>query len=495
MKKFTSILVCLMLFATLAVPAGAEEIQASEPETVHEHSWTTVDSATCENPGTLTTSCSCGETDTKDSPAKGHAWNAGVETTKATCQQEGVLTYTCGTCGTTKTDSIPIKTIHAFTAWEKTATTHSRACTDCGQQENGSHILTEEITRKPSCKEDGAKKVTCSVCGYTETVLLVKLTTHTYDSACDAECNVCGTKRQTQHSFTTTWSKDYSGHWHECTKCGEKKDQENHKAGGAATEESDQLCLTCNYVIAKKKEHVHDYGEEWASDEVGHWHACAKCREEKDYASHIYDDACDGDCNTCGYKRSDSHKYDTEGWNTTKFDHWNICAVCHEESKKEKHIAGPAATAEAAQTCKVCGYEIAPKLEHTHDFGSVYTVTEDSHWKTCDCGDTSVPEPHSWDKGRASKNDTVTYRCTLCDAEKVVKAPASFPWLTVILVVLALGCIGGIVFLVIMLKRGTFDEEPEETEEEILKEEDMIPEVDEEELAIDEFFASLDDKQ
>ena len=48
------------------------------------------------------------------------------------------------------------------------------------------------------------------------------------------------------------------------------------------------------------------------------------------------------------------------------------CTVCGEESKHEKHIAGPEATEDEAQVCSVCGYELAPKLEHTHDFGTEY---------------------------------------------------------------------------------------------------------------------------
>ena len=38
-----------------------------------------------------------------------HAWNQGEETTKATCVQEGVMTYTCANCGATRTETIEKK--------------------------------------------------------------------------------------------------------------------------------------------------------------------------------------------------------------------------------------------------------------------------------------------------------------------------------------------------------------------------------------------------
>ena len=39
-------------------------------------------------------------------PALGHSWGEGIVTTEATCTTEGVMTYTCATCGETKTEAI-----------------------------------------------------------------------------------------------------------------------------------------------------------------------------------------------------------------------------------------------------------------------------------------------------------------------------------------------------------------------------------------------------
>ena len=42
-------------------------------------------------------------------PAKGHSWNEGEVTTKPTCKDKGVKTFTCTVCHTTKTEEVPAK--------------------------------------------------------------------------------------------------------------------------------------------------------------------------------------------------------------------------------------------------------------------------------------------------------------------------------------------------------------------------------------------------
>lgn len=533
MKKIISLLLCLILLTVMAVPAHAEDSVDSQKQEIspqengsqegngenesdedeqdqtggdqkeddqqekpHEHSWTVTDTATCGANGTITKECACGEKETAESPATGkHQWNAGEITTEANCQQEGVKTYTCTVCNSRKTETLPMESTHDYGAWSTDGTGHIRTCDDCLLEDSGTHSWKEEITKQPTCKEDGAKVKSCTVCNYKESILLTKLTVHTYDSACDPECNVCEREREIEHDFNKTWSKDEKSHWHECTKCGAKKDKDEHDAGPAATEEKAQVCLTCAYVIAPKKSHVHSYGKEWTSDEVGHWHACTGCDEEKDYSSHKFSDDCDSDCNTCGYERENSHSYD-KVWETSNFEHWQVCTVCGEESEHEKHAAGPEATDKDPQICTICQFELSPKLEHTHDFGSEYAYSKDNHWKECQCGEQSVPEPHTWDKGRDSGRNLLTYRCTVCDAEKTEEAPSTgFPWIIVILVILAMVCAGGIAVLVIILKRGGFEEDSD-NEEEIIEEEDgelaADSEADEEEKLIDDYFASLD---
>ena len=73
------------------------------------------------------------------------------------------------------------------------------------------------MTKQPTCKENGIKTYTCSVCGGTKTETIAKLTTHTYNAGvvtkqptCKSEgiktytCTICGvTKTETIAKLTT----------------------------------------------------------------------------------------------------------------------------------------------------------------------------------------------------------------------------------------------------------------------------------------------------
>jgi len=319
MRKPISLFICLMLLLTMAVPGYADniDVSASDPITIqegdiqpeengdqkedHEHSYTIEsDTATCSQDGTVTYKCSCGDQYTETSKATGsHTYGNWMDA------GDGKHGKTCSACGNTE------KADHSYGEWKPSGDQHIRSCSVCGAADQAAHSWgSATVVVKPTCKDVGYMGYTCSVCKYEyldKEKPIDKLTVHTYDSACDPYCNVCNAGRTIEHTYSTTWSKDSSGHWHECTKCGDKKDESKHSAGPEATEEKDQVCLTCSYIIAAKKKHVHSYGTEWTSDEVGHWHACTGCDEEKNYASHSYDNACDPDCNTCSYVRENSH--------------------------------------------------------------------------------------------------------------------------------------------------------------------------------------------
>ncbi|MBQ7129948.1 MAG: hypothetical protein IJO21_02765 [Oscillospiraceae bacterium] len=516
MKKIISLMICVMLLFTMAMPAHAEDTdpsQATEHVCVWDEGVVTME-ATCNTDGEKVYGCTgCESTKTEIIPATGlhefetgtkidedtheavcitcgspivgnHVWDEGTVTKEATCQEDGIRTHYCKICDDDHTQTIA-KTGHSYGDWIKTESEHSRVC-NCGAEEKGNHTFTENITKPATCKEAGTKTLTCSACGFSKTEVIpttkehtygnwtaaqkghVRICTvcenedkadHIYDDSCDAECNVCKAKRTVTHDFTKTWSSDFNNHWHECTKCGEKKDIAKHTPGTAATEEKAQVCTVCEYVIAPKKEHKHTFDNKWTKDEVGHWHECTgkNCKEEKDYKAHEYDDDCDDVCNVCHYERDAKHIYD--GWQSDEVEHWMICTVCEKETEHEGHEPGPKANDERAQLCTVCEYELVPIQEHFHDFGNDWVKTVESHWQECKCGELSVPEPHVWDAGVENrKDDTITYSCTVCGAERTEQAPSSgFPWI-VVFILLALVCVGGIVAIVIILKRSAYDD-------------------------------------
>lgn len=80
------------------------------PPAQHTHTWNAgvvTKEATCTEAGVKTYTCTtCGATKTEEIPATGHTWNDGEVTTAATCTEAGVKTYTCTVCNATKPEAI-----------------------------------------------------------------------------------------------------------------------------------------------------------------------------------------------------------------------------------------------------------------------------------------------------------------------------------------------------------------------------------------------------
>ena len=52
----------------------------------------------------------------------------------------------------------------------------------------------------------------------------------------------------------------------------------------------------------------HTAGTEWKSDDTNHWHECSRCHDKKDEAAHDY--GSDNVCDTCGYYKTVPHTHD-----------------------------------------------------------------------------------------------------------------------------------------------------------------------------------------
>ncbi|MCI5887217.1 MAG: InlB B-repeat-containing protein [Oscillospiraceae bacterium] len=94
---------------------------------------------------------------------------------------------------------------------------------------------------------DNNKDHKCDVCGK-------QLTVHTGGTATCTEkatCSICGQEygELAAHTYKTEWSTDETNHWHECSVCGDRKDEAAHIPGAEATETTPQTCTVCDYVI------------------------------------------------------------------------------------------------------------------------------------------------------------------------------------------------------------------------------------------------------
>ena len=121
-----------------------------------------------------------------------HNWDAGKVTTEATCTTDGVKTYTCSVCKTTKTETIKAtghKETEIRNAVEATCQqegyTGDKVCKTCGATlEKGTTIAKKDhswdagkVTTEVTCTTDGVKTYTCSVCKTTKTET-IKATGH-----------------------------------------------------------------------------------------------------------------------------------------------------------------------------------------------------------------------------------------------------------------------------------------------------------------------------
>ena len=347
-----------------------------------------------------------------------HTWNSGTTTKPASCKETGEKKFTCTTCSAVKTETIAKLTTHTYGGWTNVnETTHKHTCSICTKEETASHTWNSGVvTKMATCKESGVKTYICTGCNTTKTETIAKLTTHTYDNACDTACNVCGLTRTITHNYKNAWSKDKTNHWHECSVCKDKKDVAAHTPGAEATETTAQTCTTCGYIIKAALGHKHDYATKWTTDEKGHWYTCTGCEEKGSYANHDFENACDKDCSICGYIRETEHKF-AETWTTDANNHWHVCLGCGLKQDEAAHEPGAAATETKAQTCTICGYEIAPALGEEENT----ELTEDT--------DTTTP--------------TVT-------TDKTNLEEGSFPWWIVIVAVVVVG--GAITAFVVIKK-------------------------------------------
>ena len=358
-----------------------------------------------------------------DTKTEAHTWNGGHQYPPATCASEGQMEYRCTQCATYKHEPIPKTNDHAFGAWGGDEYNHSRSCTNCGKVESGAHSwYGGTVVLAPTCNEPGVMGYLCGGC---DMVLLEEIpmrTAHIYDNDCDADCNSCGATRATGHKYATTYTKSATGHWYACTVCGDKKDASPHIPGPAATESADQTCNACGYIIKSRLNHTHSYQKVWTNDEEGHWYACTGCAVQKDFKTHTYDDACDADCNVCGYITKTAHTYDGT-WQTDENGHWAVCTVCDVESTHEAHIPGPEATEAEPQTCTTCSYILTPVQEHKHFGGDTWINDAEKHWKVCECGEIMDEAIHVWDDGTGNDDATITYACKGCGLTKTEGEP------------------------------------------------------------------------
>ena len=353
--------------------------------------------ATCTEAAVYYKSCECGakgtETFTSGS-ALGHDYTKKVEnntylkTAASNCTEYNVYWYACSRCDANAKDDA------AATDKYYTSTTA------------GNHSFTEKI-------EDAAHHVagTGTDCQsvkqyYYDCAYCDQIGTTTWDSTTNGP-----------HNYAAVWSSNADGHWHECSLCHDKKDNEAHTPGAAATETTPQKCTKCDYTITPALGHTHHMTPVAANPatctEDGNkaYYVCSGCSkwfedatgsvEITDHSSvvigklgHDWVDA------TCTTPKACSRCDATEGtplghdfadvWSSDASGHWHACSRCDAKDGEAAHTPDrEAATETDPIKCTECGYIITAALGHTHSLTKVEanapTCTEDGNIEYYTC--------------------------------------------------------------------------------------------------------------
>ena len=317
----------------------------------------------------------------------GHTWDNGVITKEATETEEGVKTYTCKTCGETKTEKIPVTSHH----WDQGTITKKATCTENGEKTyhctdadcDKTYVETIPATGHQHTEIRDKKEVTCEEDGYTGDTYckdcgqlinkgtIIKATGHSWDSGKVTEAATC--KKEGTKTYT-------------CKNCGETKTES-----------------------IPKTEHQWDNGKVTKE---------ATCKEE---GSKTYT------CSICGDTKTEAipkkeHSFD-EGKITKK-------ATCTEDGLK-------------VYTCKSCGETKEEVLKAT---GHQHTELRNEKKATCteegytgdtyctDCGElikkgsATEKTDHNWkvtseEKATCEKDGSKTFTCTECGETKTETTP------------------------------------------------------------------------
>lgn len=192
-------------------------------------------------------------------------------------------------------------------------------------------------------------------------VVIPKLTTHTYDYACDAVCNVCGYVRDVAHHWSDKYIYAMDGHRRQCTICGAISGLEPHS-----------LVLT--------------------------WQTEADCE---------HDGVCEQKCE-CGYAKTDYVKASGHSWIHADA----VPALCVNEGFAEHYYCENCyAMATDAEGKNRVGIKklLTPFDPENHIGSNKFGFNKDEHYTVCECGAHIENAAHTFGEDG---------RCTVCHYKK-----------------------------------------------------------------------------
>ena len=190
-------------------------------------------------------------------------------------------------------------------------------------------------TTDPTCGAEGAIVYTCSICGDSYSESIPATGEHTYDNACDAECNGCDYVREVgEHVYSAECDET-------CNECGAIREAAEHTYESAITTApacgaEGVMTYTCSVCGASYTEAIPATGEHAHTQEITTaptcsaeglaTYTCPSCGDTYTEVipatgDHVYDYECDAECNACGaIREAVAHLY--------KNADAPVCALC-----------------------------------------------------------------------------------------------------------------------------------------------------------------------
>ena len=433
-----------------------------------------VSEATCIAKAVYYKSCACGEKGTETFEYGEYAAHTLVKTDRVepTCIENGTEAYyTCSHCDKIFADANANREINAPAEidalghdtegvnWTSDGDVHYKLCMREGC---GAHV--DKVAHSGGTASCKAKAV-CEVCGaeYGEYAAHTLVKTERVEATCANAgteaywtCSACDKLFSdengqneisepvvipaTGHTYGD-WKKDATGHWHECSACGDKTDFAAHTPDKAEPTETEAVvCTVCDYQIEPAASHEHSPSDLWSADDQYHWHDCQGCTQQLDKAEHVYDvqkvsNEYLASAATCMNKATYYYSCVCGAKGTETFESGEVAAhVFDREIADPQYLVSEATcTAKAVyyKSC-VCGetgtetFESGEVAEHT----LVTDHDADGHWQECTvCLQKFNESAHEWDGGVVTTKPTLTsegektYTCA-CGETKVEKLPA-----------------------------------------------------------------------
>ena len=396
---------------------------------IHVYEGVVTTEPTCGAEGVKTYTCSiCGDSYTEAIPATGEHTYEGVVTTEPTCVDEGVKTYTCSVCGDSYTEAIPATGEHTYD------NDCDAACNVCGYIREVVHLY--ENADAPVCAFCGAAldiaapilytttdnpyvargdKVTVAVSMQQNPGLVGWQLLLNYDAAVLAPIEVTAGDAFENVEFGPVENVPFSAIWLDAL-------NGNNTANGVLYYVTFEVKADAAYGITALSVGLVDADGAFDEELSAVSFAVAKSGIRVLDHTHVYDNACDAECNECGYVREvGEHTY--EGVVTTE-------PTCVDEGVK-------------TYTCSICGDSYTEAIpatgEHTYE-GVVTTeptcVDEGVKTYTCSiCGDSyteAIPatDEHTYEgvvttEPTCGAEGVKTYTCSVCGDSYTEAIPAT----------------------------------------------------------------------